>query len=147
MTEQSSPFDFDLEQFLPYLLNQAAEATSRGFQAIYRERYGMSRTQWRIMANLGKFGSMTARDICTISHIEKSKVSRSVTALEAAGMLIRTPSAEDRRAEQLALSDKGAATFRELGKQALAYDDALRRELGEAAASDLGRMLLRLMKR
>jgi hypothetical protein len=64
--------DFDLERFLPYLLNQAAEATSKSFQASYKATYGMTRTQWRVLANLGKFGSMTARDICTISHIEKA---------------------------------------------------------------------------
>ena len=27
------PTEFDLERFLPYLLNQAAEATSKSFQA------------------------------------------------------------------------------------------------------------------
>ena len=77
--------DFDLEGFLPYLLNQAAEATSKSFHDTYKAAYGMTRTQWRVLANLGKFGSMTARDICTISHIEKTKVSRAVAALEAEG--------------------------------------------------------------
>ena len=72
--------DFDLDLFLPYLLNQAAETTSFGFHAVYRDRYGMTRTQWRVLANLGKFGAMTARDICAISHIEKTKVSRAVAA-------------------------------------------------------------------
>ena len=75
--------DFDLERFLPYLLNQAAEATSRGFQSTYREAYGFTRTEWRVMANLGKFGAMTARDICAISHIDKTKVSRAVPAIDA----------------------------------------------------------------
>ena len=73
--------DFDLETFLPYLLNQAAEATSRSFHASYKSAYGMTRTQWRVLANLGKFGAMTARDICAISHIEKTKVSRAVCVI------------------------------------------------------------------
>ena len=81
---------FDLERFLPYLLNQAAEATSRSFHATYRHAYGMTRTQWRVLANLGKFGAMSARDICVISHIEKTKVSRAVAALEAEGLLSRS---------------------------------------------------------
>ena len=62
--------DFDLQDFLPYLLNQAAEATSKGFHATYKAAYGMTRTQWRVLAHLGKFGAMTARDICARSHIE-----------------------------------------------------------------------------
>jgi DNA-binding MarR family transcriptional regulator len=140
MTDSNKP-DFDLEGFLPYLLNQAAEAASHGFQEIYRDRYGMSRTQWRVMANLGKFGAMTARDICRISHLEKTKVSRAVAALERGGMLSRTPSEQDRRAEDLFLTAKGQAAFADLGKRAVGYDQALRKGLGGAAAAELNRVL------
>lgn len=136
---------FDLDQFLPYLLNQAAEATSRGFQSVYRERYGFTRTQWRVLANLGKFGAMSARDICAISHIEKTKVSRAVSALESAGMLSRSPSATDRRAEILSLTDKGQAVFAELGALALRFDASLREELGPGAAKALSDLLRRLI--
>ncbi|WP_374431507.1 MarR family winged helix-turn-helix transcriptional regulator [Tabrizicola sp.] len=122
--------DFDLQAFLPYLLNQAAEATSRGFQSIYRERYGFTRTQWRVLANLGKFGSMTARDICVLSHVEKTKVSRAVAALEEAGMLIRSPSETDRRAELLSLTPKGQEVFADLGAAAVDFDRQLRQSLG-----------------
>lgn len=137
--------DFDLERFLPYLLNQAAEATSRGFFTAYRDRYGMTRTQWRVMANLGKFGAMTARDICAISHIEKTKVSRAVAALEEEGMLLRMPSEEDRRAEILSLTAKGKAAFSDLGRLALSYDVSLRARLGPKQAAQLDSLLKRLM--
>ncbi|MFN4203207.1 MAG: MarR family winged helix-turn-helix transcriptional regulator [Tabrizicola sp.] len=136
--------DFDLQDFLPYLLNQAAEATSRGFQAAYRDRYGFTRTQWRVLANLGKFGAMTARDICTISHIEKTKVSRAVAALEQAGMLARAPSPTDGRAELLSLTDRGRAVFADLGGLALAFDRQLRAMLGEGDAGKLVALLRRL---
>ena len=32
---------FDLQLFLPYLLNQAAEESSLSFQRVYKDRYGM----------------------------------------------------------------------------------------------------------
>ena len=144
MTEQTD--GFDLEDFLPYLLNQAAEATSHGFQAIYRDRHGFTRTQWRVMANLGKFGAMTARDICAISHIEKTKVSRAVAALEQAAMLSRTPSETDRRAEMLSLTPKGQTTFVQLGKLATGFDRQLRETLGPAQAETLVSILTRLAK-
>jgi DNA-binding MarR family transcriptional regulator len=143
MTDQAS--DFDLELFLPYLLNQAAEATSQEFQAAYRERYGFTRTQWRILANLGKFGAMTARDICAISHIEKTKVSRAVAALEQSGMLLRTPSQTDRRAELLSLTDRGMMAFAELGRLAVGFDAHLREELGADQSVQLIALLRRLM--
>ena len=137
--------DFDLECFLPYLLNQAAEATSRSFQASYKATYGMTRTQWRVLANLGKFGSMTARDICTISHIEKTKVSRAVSALEDQRLLSRTTSPQDRRAELLSLTDAGRAVFADLGQRAIAYDRALRARLGPEIAADLDDLLRRII--
>ena len=133
--------EFDLETFLPYLLNQAAEATSKSFQASYKAAYGMTRTQWRVLANLGKFGAMTARDICTISHVEKTKVSRAVAALEGDGLLTRTTSPQDRRAEILALTPQGATLFAELGKRAISYDLALRQSLGADLASNLDDLL------
>lgn len=132
---------FDLQDFLPYLLNQAAEAASHGFQDIYRDRYAMTRTQWRVMANLGKFGAMTARDICAISHIEKTKVSRAVAHMERDGMLSRSPSSHDRRAEILSLTDKGQAAFADLGQRAVDYDRALRKQLGGKATAELNRVL------
>ena len=136
---------FDLEGFLPYLLNQAAEAASRGFQDIYRKSYAMTRTQWRVMANLGKFGAMTARDICAISHIEKTKVSRAVAALERDGLLARSPSDQDRRSEILSLTEAGLAAFAELGQRAVEYDRSLRERLGAKSSDELDRLLLAII--
>ena len=133
--------DFDLQDFLPYLLNQAAEATSRGFQATYRDRFGLTRTQWRVMANLGRFGAMTARDICRISHIEKTKVSRAVAGMEAEGLLSRTTSDKDRRVENLSLTLKGREVFAEIGKRALAFDADLRARLGQDLATRVDAIL------
>ncbi len=135
--------DFDLEGFLPYLLNQAAEAASRSFAAVYRAEAGLTRTQWRVLAHLGRFGALTARDICRRSHVEKTKVSRAVAALEAAGLLRRDPAPEDRRAELLSLTGAGRALFRRLGQRALEHDAALRAALG-AEAAVLERLLRRL---
>jgi DNA-binding MarR family transcriptional regulator len=140
MTDQDRP-GFDLDEFLPYLLNQAAEAASLGFQEIYRDRYGLTRTQWRVLANLGRFGAMTARDICAISHVEKTKVSRAVAALDRGGLLRRRPSDTDGRAEILGLTDRGQGVFAEIGLCARDYDLALRQRLGAGAAGDLTRVL------
>lgn len=133
--------DFDLDQFLPYLLNQAAEATSAAFQVHYRVDYGMTRTQWRVMANLGKHGAMTAVEICRTTYIDKTKVSRAVLALEASGLLVRGVVAGDRRQESLTLTKAGKDAFAVLGQRALAFDRALRDKLGEERAHMLSDVL------
>ena len=135
---------FDLDQFLPYLLNQAAEATSAAFQVHYRAEYGMTRTQWRVMANLGKHGAMTAVEICRITYIDKTKVSRAVLALEATGLLVRGVVEGDRRQESLTLTKSGQEAFGVLGQRALAFDRALHDRLGAeqaAAFADVLRVL------
>ncbi len=136
---------FDLQDFLPYLLNQAAEAASRGFQDVYRDRYNLTRTGWRVMANLGKFGAMTARDICAISHIDKTKVSRAVSALQQQGLLARMPSDTDGRAEILSLTSQGQEVFSQLGVQAIAFDKALRQRLGADQAKSFTAILRQIV--
>ena len=86
MTEKST---FDLMLFLPYLLNQAAEESSIAFQRLYKDRYGMLRTEWRVLFHLGYYGDKTAREICDMSKMHKTKVSRAVAALEKRRFLVR----------------------------------------------------------
>lgn len=127
--------DFDLDAFLPYLLNQAAEATGRGFAQVYRAEYGMTRTQWRVLANLGRSAPLTAAEICRLSLLEKTKVSRAVGALEGQGLLARGRHGADRRAEVLTLTPEGREVFERLGRLALDFDKSLRERLGPEAAT------------
>lgn len=117
--------DFDLSDFLPYALNRAAEVTSRGFQQHYKSRYGMLRTEWRVLFHLGRYGAMTASAICARAAMHKTKVSRAVSALEQKRYLRRTQSAEDRRQETLDLTRQGRAVFVDLRHEAQAYDARL----------------------
>ena len=125
---------FDLNQFLPYLLNQAAEVTSLTFQDNYRD-HGMTRSEWRVMANLGAQGTLTAAEICRITYTDKTKVSRAVQALEAAGWLQRSVVAGDRRRENLTLTDAGRILCRQIELRALEFDAGLRAALGTDAAA------------
>ena len=136
--------DFDLEGFLPYALNRAAETASRGFQAIYKARYGMLRTEWRVLAHLGRYGGMTARDICLRADLHKTKVSRAVKALETRRFLTRRTVETDRRQEVLALTPAGVGAYRQLAAEARAYDAALAARLAPDELSALRRALMSL---
>ncbi len=133
--------DFRLDDFLPYLLNNAAESTSRAFSEHYRTAYGMTRAQWRIMAHLGTFGALTASEICTRGFLEKSKVSRAVAGLEEMGLLRRMPSTHDRRAELLSLTDKGQQVHADLAAHARDFSAALNARLGRDRAAQLSDIL------
>lgn len=129
--------DFDLEQFLPYLLNQAAEAASLEFQQVYKDRYGMLRNEWRVLFHLGMFGEMTASDIGARAGIHKTKISRAVAKLEARRFLVRDRDGQDRRVEHLRLTAAGLAAYRDLRGVAERYDAEL---LSDFNAQDVARL-------
>jgi DNA-binding MarR family transcriptional regulator len=116
---------FDLQNFLPYLLNQAAEESSLAFQQVYKDRYGMLRTEWRVLFHLGLYGRLTAKEIGARSRMHKTKISRAVQRLEERRFLTRAPDDADRRQEYLELTAQGRTAYRDLHGVAQGYDAAL----------------------
>lgn len=138
--------DFELQNFLPYLLNQAAEESSLAFQSIYKDRYGMLRTEWRVLFHLGVYGRLTAREICERSKMHKTKISRAVARLEARRFLTRERDADDRRQEYLELTAAGRAAYVELRGVAMDYDAALARAFSQDEVVVLRKLLTHLAK-
>ena len=141
MTEKD---DFDLRNFMPFLLNLAAEQSSLGFQRTYKNRYGMLRTEWRVLFHLGNYGEMTAKDIGERAVMHKTKISRAVAKLSQRRYLTRTRDETDRRSERLALTPAGLAVYRELRQEAEAYEAQLGRQFTTGEVALLRMMLRRL---
>lgn len=99
--------EFRLEDFLPYRLSVAANRVSRRFADRYGAAFGLSIPEWRVMAVLGRFGRLPAREIAARTAMDKVKVSRAVRLLEARGFLERAADAGDARLHWLALSAAG----------------------------------------
>ncbi|OAN76595.1 MarR family transcriptional regulator [Jannaschia sp. EhC01] len=135
---------FHLPYFLPYLLNQAAEAASREFQDYYRAKYGMLRNEWRVLFHLGCYGDLSAKQICEKALLHKTKVSRAVAALEEKRYLIRTPSPQDRRIEVLSLTPAGLRVFKDLSGAAEGFEAKLHDGLTPLEVETLRRVLLTL---
>lgn len=143
MTEKST---FDLMLFLPYLLNQAAEESSIAFQRLYKDRYGMLRTEWRVLFHLGYYGDKTAREICDMSKMHKTKVSRAVAALEKRRFLVRERVETDRRSEILRLTKVGNSAYLDLREVAQDYDKNLSANLSDEESQVLRSALLKIAK-
>lgn len=117
--------EFKLQDFLPYLLNQAAEESSLAFQQVYKERYGMLRTEWRVLFHLGIYGEMTAKEIGERAKTHKTKISRAVKRLTERRFVTRIRDEQDRRSELLSLTHAGDQAYRDLHKVARSYDAKL----------------------
>jgi len=136
--------NFDLTDFLPYLLNQAAESSSMAFQQIYKERYGMLRTEWRVLFHLGLYGQLTASEIGQRAKMHKTKISRAVQKLTERRFVTRARDAGDRRLEHLTLTPAGHAAYADLRAIAQRYDAALTADLGAAERDALRKLLAKL---
>ncbi|MDR6635365.1 DNA-binding MarR family transcriptional regulator [Phyllobacterium sp. 1468] len=126
-----------LEDFIPYRLNKAAEAVSQRFAGIYRDRYGLTRPEWRTLATLGQFGILTATAIGTHSSMHKTKVSRAVFTLESRRWLSRKRDDMDRRIENLQLTPAGRKAYTELAKVAHLFEAELLSNLGSKGEKEL----------
>ena len=123
---------FELETFLPYRLNRAAEYVALRFAAQYKARFELTRPEWRTLAALGSSGRMmTATEIGAHSSMHKTKVSRAVFALEQRRWLKREEDGRDRRFEHLALTPAGERAHEELTELAGAYQAELVSMLGK----------------
>lgn len=126
-----------LEEFLPYRLNRLADTVSREFARIYRDCYGMTRPEWRLLATLGQYGRMAAKTVGEHSAMHKTKVSRAVRALEERRWLTRETSSEDRRTEHLELTRAGIEVYRELVPLARNFENELLKALAGHDAEHL----------
>lgn len=137
----------ELEGFLPYRLNVLAETVSQSLAGIYRRRYAISVPEWRIMATLGQFGTMTAKDIGEHSHMHKTKVSRAVASLEHRDLLRRTANTRDMRESFLQLTEKGMDAYRKLVPEAHRFIEALIAPIDPAEKQVFNRVLKQLVQR
>lgn len=135
---------FILEDFLPYQLSVVAERVSRQFSRHYREMFGLSRSEWRVVAHLSQESAVSVREIAARAELDKSKVSRAVAKLEAQGYVTKTGSPSDRRLVVLALTDKGQEMIRTLTPIAQQYQAEVMRDLA-SDADGFARALKRLM--
>lgn len=138
--------DFDPQTFLPYLLNQAAEAASLEFTRIYKERYGMLRTEWRVLFHLGIYETLSAKEIGQRAKIHKTKISRAVSSLEKRRYLERERVEQDKRFEALRLTPLGRTVYADLKEEARRYETTMSKQLSEQERTVLRGVLLKLVK-
>ncbi|WP_299792765.1 MarR family winged helix-turn-helix transcriptional regulator [uncultured Marivita sp.] len=137
MTDAKPPLpDFDLNAFTPYRLAVAAKRTSEELSRQYRDQFGISIPEWRVLVHLAHEGDATSvKDIETRVQLEKYEVSRTAKRLVEKGLIVKAAHPSDRRLVELALTDKGQALMAELLPRAKAYQAEIERRLGTAFES------------
>ena len=138
---------FALERFLPYRLAVLAQRVSRDFSAIYRERFGLSVAEWRVLAHLSAAGVVSVRELHLHADLEKSKASRAAARLEAAGLIEKRAGEGDRRLVALTLRPKGREIMAALIPLAEAYEAEVLARLTPEDRAALDRAIAALTER
>lgn len=134
----------ELENFLPYRLSVLSNQVSRGIARTYEARYGLSVTEWRIIALLGRYPGLSATELAERSAMDKVAISRAVRRLLEAGRIERRDHHADRRAKLLYLSDAGQEVYDAVVPAALAFEEKLLSALSRSEQATLDELIDRL---
>lgn len=121
----------ELENFLPYRLSILAQLVSESLHDLYAQPYGLTVTQWRVMAALGRFAPLTASEVGKRIVMDKVAVSRAVAGLMQRRLIERATDRDDRRRASLRLSARGRAMHARIVPIALDYEARLLDALSE----------------
>lgn len=136
-----------LEGFAPYRLAVAAHTVSRALSGVYTKEFGLSIPEWRVLANLGRFGPLNAGELAERSSLDKPKVTRALQRLESRGLTQRAIVSADRRQVRLTLTRRGRLQFRQIAALALEWEAGLLGALSPVERSTLDRILTKLTRR
>tara|TARA_B110000503_G_scaffold68935_2_gene107586 strand:+ start:7155 stop:7607 length:453 start_codon:yes stop_codon:yes gene_type:complete len=134
----------NLDRFLPYRLNRLAHNVSVSLAAIYTDAFGISRSQWRVMALLGQHQWLTAKQICSMTYMDKVKVSRAVNGLVALSYVKTTPHDTDKRAVLLTLSVEGKQLFGTMVPLVQSWEDQFLQRLSAQEITHLATIIDKL---
>lgn len=116
---------FRLSHFLPYRLAVLSERVSRRLSVEYERSLGITVAEWRVLVHLHRSGQVSVRDIQAYTNLEKSRVSRAVSRLQAAGLVEKSSSTADARLLEIGLSPQGEAALARILPQATQVEDNL----------------------
>ena len=121
--------DFNLMEFLPYRLSVLSDRLSSEL-AKRRAQHGLTTAEWRVMAHLSQSDAVSIRDIQKKVAMEKPKVSRAASQLEASGLITKKEHASDGRLLELSLTSKGRKMMDDIIPSAEEFQAQLEAELG-----------------
>jgi DNA-binding MarR family transcriptional regulator len=141
------PASLALENFLPYRLSVLSNTVSTAIAGAYRERFGLSIPEWRVLAVLAMTPSLSAAQVAQRTAMDKVAVSRAVGSLLRQKRLERSFASADRRRSALRLSAAGKRVYAQVVPFAQAYERALLNPLARRDRATLDRALRILLGR
>lgn len=135
----------ELEKFLPYRLSVLSNTVSQAIAREYEDRFQLSITEWRVVAVLGRYDGLSAREVAERTAMDKVAVSRAVAELMKDGRVRRATADHDKRQSVLSLTAKGRKVYNEVAPLALQHEQRLLAHLDVEEQLWLGRIIEKLL--
>jgi len=142
MPPRHSPLELD--RLFSYRISVLSNRLALGASRLYGRRFGLVLREWRVLALLGQFAPMSARDIIERSALDKASVSRAVASLAERSLVRTRRDANDSRLQWLELTAKGQRLYSQVAPIALERQRALLSALTPEERSTLDRLLGKL---
>ncbi|GAB3172419.1 MarR family winged helix-turn-helix transcriptional regulator [Myceligenerans halotolerans] len=117
---------------------KTAQPLIRGFDALLLE-HGASWQVWHILLALSTNPPRTQRELAGAVGIREATLTHHLRAMEDNGLVTRTRVPDNRRVQQVQVTEDGARLFSELRTAAVEYDRRLRAAIG--SDDDVSRFL------
>lgn len=143
MSKPATPI-LKLERYLPYRLSILSNKVSGIIAAAYKDKFALSVTEWRIMAVLGEQSGASADEVSMKIQIEKSIVSRALKKLLKRHLVLREVDLNDRRRQNLGLSETGLDIYRQVVPVSYDYEEELLECLSKSERADFDKLVDKL---
>ena len=125
------------------LVSSTAKVLSREFDAALAA-VGGSRPTWLVLLSLKSAGHRTQGELAEAVGIRQPTLSHHLDGLERDGLVRRERTADNRRVQQVTVTETGETLFLRLRRAAGAFDGRLRAGLDDAEVAELRRLLTQL---
>ena len=104
----------NLERRLSYRFSILSAKVARAVAQMYGSKYGLLLSGWKAMAAIGRYGPVSAKEVCAHTTVESAKVTRAVDRLVERGYARREQDRVDRRRVVLTLTPTGQKVYTDI---------------------------------
>ena len=134
---------------MEYAIHTLFNRTAHRMQNDLRPRLaalGLSPGQPKVLRCLATHGPCSQRMLADYCEVDPSAICRVLDSMERAGLLCRRPSKNDRRTDEVAITEKGRRVFVAAERSFQACEDQLLQGFSEEERARLQQMLTRMYR-